>query len=63
MTIKRKLASAVIKGQHPVELYELDKGFAVGYGHHWAEYSTIKEALNDYNQCNLHAETSAGFHD
>lgn len=63
MTIKKILASSCIKGQYPVELYELDcKMFAVGYGSEWAEFDTINEALNNYNQCNLHAETCAGFH-
>lgn len=63
MTIIKKLASAAIKGQYHVELYQLDNGYAVGYGDEWNEFNTVKEALNNYNQCNLHAETCAGFHD
>lgn len=63
MAIVKKLASSVIKGQMPVEIYEITEGFAVGYGEEWREYTTMKEAVNGYNQCQLHAETCAGWHE
>lgn len=58
------MARTDIIGQYTVELYRKDTGFfEVHYGAERGIFANLKNALNNYNQCCLHAETAAGWHD
>lgn len=56
------LASTSVTGQYEVKLLEKKDSYRVEYGAEASEFMSLKQALNNYNQCVLHAETCAGFH-
>lgn len=57
------IARSFVAGQCDVELQEVDDSYCVMYGLQNSTYMDIKYALNNYNQCVLHQETCAGWHD
>lgn len=59
----KTLATTIISGQYEVKLIEKPDSYRVEYGADAVELMSLKQALNRYNQCVLHAETCAGFHD
>ena len=59
----KTLATTIISGQYEVKLIEKPDSYRVEYGTDAVELMSLKQALNRYNQCVLHAETCAGFHD
>lgn len=63
-----RLMRTRIQGQHSITLSQYVGKFGltnylVEYGEEENHYDDIDDALNRYNQCCLHAETCAGFHD
>lgn len=56
------LAYTSVTGQYEVRLLEKEDSYRVEYGAEATEFMSLKQALNNYNQCVLHAETCAGFH-
>ena len=59
-----ELIRTAVRGQYDVVLYGTKTGgYRVVYGEDAEMYQDHKAALNHYNQCCLHAETCAGFHD
>ena len=57
------IARSFVIGQCDVELQELTHSYNVMYGLQNTEYMDMKSALNGYNQCVLHQETCAGWHE
>ncbi len=63
MTIIDRVMRTAVRDQYSVSLYETTSGYLVAYGAQETEYTELKDALNGFNQCCLHAEKCAGLHD